>query len=137
MTPQIQLGCIIDDDNTYVKLISKLIEIKNLCKKLLVFKNGEEAFNYFDKLSTKDQSSKEIPELIFLDLNMPIMNGWEFLDKFKGLDKKLEENFKLYIVSSSINPLDKERAKEYELVSDFISKPIHAKRLEEVFGGGD
>ncbi len=133
MEPKINLGCIIDDDSTYIKLISKLIEIKKLCKNLLVFKNGQEAFNYFSELPS-DAHDESIPELIFLDLNMPIMNGWQFLDKFKGLDKKLKSSLRLYVVSSSINPVDKERAKEYELVSDFISKPIQAKRLEEVFG---
>ena len=135
MESKIKLGCIIDDDNTYIKLISKLIEVKKLCQNLLVFKNGEEAFNYFNGLSVSDAHNESIPELIFLDLNMPIMNGWQFLEKFKGLDVKLKNSFKLYIMSSSINPVDKQRAKEYDLVSGFISKPIQTKKLEEVFGG--
>jgi len=87
MKNQIGLACIIDDDSMYVNLVKKIIETRNLCQNLMVFDNGKSAINYFEViLSNLDQ--KNIPEIIFLDINMPIMDGWQFLDKFVQIKNK-------------------------------------------------
>ncbi len=134
MENKIELACIIDDDAIYVNLLKKIIEAKRLCKNLLVFKNGEEALHHFGGL-VNDYKEKDIPEIIFVDLNMPIMDGWDFLDHFESIKKKFEKHIALYVVSSSINRVDVERAKGINAVVDYLVKPILIEELESIFSG--
>lgn len=76
---------------------------------------------------------QEIPELILLDLNMPIMDGWEFLQEFTKLRPKIARPIELYVVSSSINPTDMERARAIQEVSDYIVKPIQLNDFDKIF----
>ncbi|GAA4273327.1 response regulator [Aquimarina gracilis] len=132
MSSKIGLACIIDDDSMYVNLVKKIIEAKNLCQNLMVFKNGKDALSYFEViLNNLDKNS--IPEIIFLDINMPIMDGWEFLDSFTKIKNKLGKAITLYIVSSSINPADIERAKNINTVKDYLIKPVTIDDLEAIF----
>ncbi len=128
----IDLACIIDDDATYVNLVKRIIETKQLCNNLLVFSNGKEAFDYFNAILT-NLSQEHIPEIILLDLNMPIMDGWEFLEKFLTIQNEFETPITLYVVSSSINPNDIEKAKEISLVSNYLVKPVRLDELEAIF----
>lgn len=132
MNKKIGLACIIDDDNMYVNLVKKIVEAKNLCKNLMVFQNGKEALTYFEAILT-NLDKKTIPDIIFLDLNMPVMDGWEFLENFTKIKNKLEKTITLYIVSSSINPVDIERAKSINTVKDYLIKPVTLKELEAIF----
>ena len=129
---KIKLSCIIDDDDVYINLIRKIIDIKKLSENLLVFKNGQEALDYFIPIM-ESLSDENFPEIILLDLNMPVMDGWKFLNEFTQI--KTKKNFKttLYIVSSSINPYDVEKAKSYSLVTDYLIKPIDIAQFEELF----
>ncbi|MBQ4819837.1 response regulator [Aquimarina sp. MMG016] len=129
---KVELACIIDDDDMYVNLIKKIIEAKQLCKNLLVFENGKDALYHFEAL-LKNLNRDNIPEIIFLDINMPIMDGWEFLNKFTQIKNKFGKVITLYIVSSSINPVDIEKAKNINSVKDYIIKPITIEELEAVF----
>jgi len=132
MSTKIGLACIIDDDSMYVNLVKKIIETKSLCQNLMIFDNGQDALNYFNViLGNLDKDS--IPEIIFLDINMPVMNGWEFLDKFTQIENKLGKAITLYIVSSSINPVDIERAKSINSVKDYLVKPVTMEGLESIF----
>lgn len=128
----IDIACIIDDDDMYVSLITKVIDIKNLAQDLIVFKNGKEALEYFIGAFHKKED-RCIPQVILLDLNMPVMDGWEFLTELTKHNFPNLTNTTLYIVSSSINPVDLERAKEIIMVRDFIIKPITPEALSAVF----
>jgi len=130
--PILELACIIDDDGIYIKLVKKIIETKKLCKNLLVFNDGKESIDYFETL-LQNLSVKNIPEIIFLDLNMPVMDGWEFLERFTKIRNRLDKKITLYVVSSSINPTDMDRAKSLEHVTDYLIKPIKIKELEDIF----
>ncbi len=132
MNYPIELACIIDDDDMYTNLIIKIINIKKLSKNLLIFKNGKEALDYFIQ-SLKTVEKKNIPQVILLDLNMPVMDGWQFLSALGDYDFPELKNITLYIVSSSINPADMERSKAISMVKDFLVKPISPKELSEVF----
>jgi CheY-like chemotaxis protein len=131
-TTLVNLACIIDDDNIYVSLIKKIIKAKNLCSELLIFNNGQQSMTYFEDLCNT-LTNNEIPEIIFLDLNMPIMDGWEFLEKFSKIKDELKKEITLYVVSSSINPSDMNRAKSSPTVKDYLVKPVHVKDLETIF----
>jgi CheY-like chemotaxis protein len=76
----------------------------------------------------------QLPEVIFLDLSMPIMDGWQFLDEFTSLSLKTDKTEKIliYICSSSISPHDITKAKEISSVTDFIIKPVTKDKLAEI-----
>lgn len=132
MLKTIELACIIDDDNMYVKLIKRVISIKKLCDNLLVFNDGKQSIDYFESVLS-DLEKEKVPEIIFLDLNMPVMDGWEFIERFTKIKNKLGKKITLYIVSSSINPEDLKRAKALSEVEDYLIKPINISELEAIF----
>ncbi len=132
MDHPIELACIIDDDRIYVNLVKKIIEIKKLSQNLIIFKNGKEALDYF-KATLESVNEDRLPNIIFLDLNMPIMDGWEFLSEFVKIKNNFNKKITLYVVSSSIDPRDLERAKSFNMVTDYLIKPIELKRFEKIF----
>ena len=102
-------------------------------KEIVTAKNGEEALQYFNTLkqaNTNPHLSK--PQLIFLDLNMPVMSGWEFLDSFSTPEYSEFNNTKVIILSSTIDPEDLEKSNKYPMVIDFLSKPISKEMLEYI-----
>lgn len=120
--------CIIDDNKVFQILTQKLIakSVEHV-KQVLQFGNGRLALDYI----LKHQNNKEkLPDLIFLDLNMPIMNGWEFLRSYKDL--KLNKRIPIHITSSSVDPRDMEKAKDCSVVSRYIIKPLKKDILERV-----
>lgn len=132
MGQKVELACIIDDDKIYVNLVRKIIEIKKLSENLLIFKNGKEALDYF-QLIMGNMTEDKLPDIIFLDLNMPVMDGWEFLSEFIKIKNNFEKKITLYVVSSSIDPRDLERAKSFNMVTDYLIKPIELKKFEKIF----
>lgn len=132
MQPPIKLACLIDDDKVYANLIKKILEIKNLSENLLLFRNGQEALDYFRAL-LENLTEHQLPEIILLDLNMPVMDGWEFLSEFMLIKNQFHKKITLYVVSSSIDPRDLERAKSFQLVEDYLIKPIEIKKFQEIF----
>lgn len=103
-----------------------------MCDNLLIFKNGKESIEYFEE-SLKDLSAAKVPDIIFIDLNMPIMDGWEFIENFTQIEHKFNKLITLYIVSSSIIPADINRAKSLSNIEDYLVKPIRASQLEQIF----
>ncbi len=133
MGQKVELACIIDDDKIYVNLVKKIIEIKKLSENLLIYKNGKEALDYFTGIMENATDEDKLPDIIFLDLNMPVMDGWEFLNEFIKVKNNLNKKITLYVVSSSIDPRDLERAKSFNLVTDYLIKPIELKKFEKIF----
>lgn len=132
MFEKVKLACIIDDDSMYVNLVKKIIETKRLCDNLLIFKDGKESIDYFEAI-IQSLSEDDIPEIILLDLNMPVMDGWEFLERFTKIKNKFGKLITLYVVSSSINPNDIDRAKSLSTVEDYLIKPMKIGDLEAIF----
>lgn len=120
---------VIDDDQFYVFVLKKLITKNNLCSHILSFTNGEEAISHLGEVINSQES---FPDLIILDINMPIMDGWEFLEEFINLKHLIEKDIPVYMVSSSINPIDIEKAKTYSEISDYILKPIKMDDLKRI-----
>ena len=117
----IQSLCVIDDDMIYqfaVKLNIKQLELANSVQ---TFSNGELARDYFEK----NRDHKDLlPDVILLDINMPVMDGWDFLDWFKENKSRLSHTIAIFMVSSSIDWRDIEKAKSYAEVTDYMPKPL-------------
>ncbi len=129
---RIESCCIIDDDPIFIYGTKRIMKEIEFCENIIVFNNGQEALDGIMEIS---QSASEIPQVIFLDLNMPIMNGWEFLDEFIKIPNSNLEKTIVYIISSSVDPRDLERVKDYkQRVNNYILKPITPNDLESVLG---
>lgn len=122
----------VDDDPITLMLCKKVINKASFSNEIVTAKNGEEALHYFDEL--KQDNEKKVPQLIFLDLNMPIMGGWEFLDSFDNENYSNFNSVKIIILSSTIDPEDLKKAEKYSAVIDFLPKPITASMLEYITG---
>ncbi|RYU95363.1 response regulator [Emticicia agri] len=121
----------IDDDVTTLMLIKMVTEKASFAKEVVVAMNGKEALAYYENLLNEPASKQaDYPRLIFLDLNMPVMNGWEFLEEFVRTYLPQFPDTKVVILSSSANPVDKEKAKLYPIIIGYISKPITADLLK-------
>lgn len=119
----------VDDDPITLMLCKKVIEKASFSAEIITVHNGEEALKFFDELKYNKKSAKK-PQLIFLDLNMPVMGGWEFLDNFSSVDYQEFNSISIIVLSSTINPEDLAKAKKYPAVIDFLSKPISKSMLE-------
>ena len=129
-TTKVNIACLVDDDIVYIYGIKKMLKKNPLCKELKVFNNGYEALEYFKDLT---YNTENIPDIIILDINMPVMDGWEFLDEFIPLQPKLNKEVVIYMASSSIDNHDIERAKSISVISDYIVKPITEAKLAQLF----
>lgn len=116
----------IEDDPITSLLLRKLIERNKDIELCLSFTNGEEAFDFVKKRI----HDHHVPELILLDINMPIMDGWQFLDALSNYSEA--QKIQVYIMTSSIDTGDFERSKNYDLIKGYFYKPISPKMLEEV-----
>lgn len=123
----------IDDDPITMMLCKKVITKSLFSNEIISAQNGEVALQHFNELKylSKGKGFKS-PQLIFLDLNMPVMGGWEFLDHFNTAEYSDFNSIKIIVLSSTIDPEDLERARTYPMVIDFLSKPISIAMLEYV-----
>lgn len=118
----------VDDDPITLMLYKMVIRKAEFATEVATARNGEEALAFFNDDNSKLAGLNDYPKLIFLDLNMPVMGGWEFLDHFN--DKRLLfEDTKVIVLSSTIDPTDIDKAKTYPMVIDFQSKPISKEML--------
>jgi CheY-like chemotaxis protein len=120
---------LVDDDETFTFLTSRIVKATQLVDNVKTFGNGKEAIDYLT-LHANDETL--LPEIIFFDLNMPILDGWGFAEEFTALEGKLKKKIKLYIITSSIAVHDIERSKNFSSVSEYLIKPVHKEKFENV-----
>ena len=122
-------ACIVDDDPIVIFGMKLMLKQMGMVQDTEVWNDGQQALDGLKALVDKGEA---LPEVLFLDLTMPVMDGWGFLDALSAADLPGKEQMKIYVLSSSINPVDKERALNKKEVEDFISKPIREERLKEI-----
>lgn len=115
-----------DDDAIYQTIINKLIQKSGVFSALSSFINGKEAIF---ALNYSLENNDTIPDIILLDINMPVMDGWEFMEEIKRIKSKISKNIIIYIVSSSIALEDKNKSKTFTDISGYIPKPISVADL--------
>jgi len=123
---------VIDDDDINIFIIKKIVEKTGYDARMVAKTNGQLAIDYVKELIDSGQS---LPHLILIDINMPVLNGWEFLEAYQKLG--IEKEIDMYMLSSSVYENDIEKAKTYKAVKGFISKPLSIERLIELFEGKD
>jgi CheY-like chemotaxis protein len=121
--------CLIDDDAIYQFTAKKIIELVDPQRKVLSFTNGKQALDYFTSGSL---AKEDLPDVIFLDINMPVMDGWEFLEGYQAVNCLFDKSIPVYMVSSSVDEQDVLRSKTFDIVKDFIVKPMNKTRIAEI-----
>jgi CheY-like chemotaxis protein len=113
---------LIDDDRAFNFLNEKIIEFEKFASKVTSHVSPVEALEELKQLAQSDPSG--LPDFIFLDINMPDMDGWEFMDNFKTLPNEATAKTKVFILTSSLNPFDIQKSKTYDEIRGFASKPL-------------
>ncbi|MDB5248060.1 MAG: response regulator [Segetibacter sp.] len=124
----------IDDDQITLVLCDMVIKKAGFSNDVITAKNGKEGIAWFSAYfsKNKDVPKQDPPQIIFLDLNMPVMNGWDFLEDYLMKYSDRLPGTKVVILSSTVNPEDFLRANKYEIVIDFINKPLTTEGLVEL-----
>lgn len=124
----------IDDDPITLILCDMVIKKAGFAREVITAKNGKEGLTWFSAYFSKNNTvpKPDPPEVIFLDLNMPIMNGWDFLEDYIMKYTERIPETKVVILSSTVNPEDFLRANRYDIVIDFINKPLTEEGLQEL-----
>lgn len=127
----------IDDDPLCLLLAEVVIKQSNVTNEIHLAESGPAALSLLNNIhSTGNQlAPRDLSTLIFLDLNMPVMNGWEFLEAFEKNYQHLCGLVKIVILTSSIDTADIIRSRQYKIVSDYIPKPITAEVLKKLQTG--
>jgi len=92
--------------------------------------NGREALHFFERLEKGKEPIENLPELILLDINMPIIGGWEFLNHFETMFPQFAKGMPIFILSSSINPDDKEKANKDTRILGLLEKPFDFEQID-------
>ena len=85
-----------------------------------------------DYIEENKSTPDKLPDVIILDLNMPIFSGWDFLERFQEMSSGISKNIKVHVLTSSIMPADKENAEQYPFVRSFISKPLESAEIKSL-----
>ncbi|TRX16372.1 response regulator [Flavobacterium franklandianum] len=129
---KINTFCIVDDDDIFQFTTSVLLKKTDLVNKIIVFSNGLKAINFLkDEMGNKEN----IPDVLFLDINMPVMDGWEFLEEYLLIKPMMPKTVVIYMVSSSVDEKDILKAKSISALSGYLVKPISSQNIMEVILG--
>jgi len=122
----------IDDDDIVKMVGAKVLKRIDYTNKISYFSNGLDALeNILSRINNNEIKVENDPVLILLDINMPKMDAWEFMNEFTLLAPEMKDKFKIVIVSSSMNPEDKSKAFSYAEIEDYTNKPLSVSIFKE------
>ncbi len=120
---------IIDDDYIFRMLVRRQIESSQYVTETIEFDNGHAAL---EQLMKNQANSESLPNVIFLDIFIPNMDGWQFLEKLDQFARQMAKSPQIYVLSTSLNVDDIERAEEHPLVTGFIPKPVRLRQIQRI-----
>lgn len=120
---------IVDDDKIFQLITLKTLRTLEHVGNIWQFYDGEEALEYIQQHLDEPDA---LPDMILLDINMPVTDGWTFLNDYKELQSKVSKSITIHMVSSSIDPKDIERAGKSPLVKEYIMKPIAKEKIQAI-----
>ena len=122
------------DDNEIDNFINeKMLESTGFAGRIQIYTNGLSALEFFKNLERDKHLNRDmIPDVVFLDINMPLMDSFQFLQVFGDINKDITKGCKIVILTTSINPSDKQKSLKNEYVVDFINKPLTKEGLDKL-----
>ena len=118
---------IVDDNDVDILISKKNLEMSGLASRIDVAKNGREALSFLE-----DSQINEMPDVILLDINMPVMDGWAFMNSIDVFTLAQKGQPRIFMVSSSLNLSDNDKAAKNPMISGFITKPFNQEKLRDV-----
>ncbi|HEY4651590.1 MAG TPA: response regulator [Pontibacter sp.] len=116
---------IIDDDALSIFLTQSVLELENVTQEIQTFMAATEALEVLQTCA-----AAELPDVLFLDLNMPIMDGWDFLKSLHAIEAKIRHTCTIYILTSSLDTSETDKSKEFPIVAGLIHKPIASEDIQ-------
>lgn len=123
---------LVDDDEIFRLAAEVLIKSSDLTDEVIQLENGLEAY---DALMALENTPDDLPEIMFLDINMPLMNGWELLEELKNGPEVIKNKVQIHVLTSSIDPHDLVLSKTYEFIAGYITKPLTEGDLNKIAAG--
>ena len=121
------------DDNEIDNLINqKMLEASNIAETIFMHTGAKGALEFLKNIEKLSTNGVGLPEVIFLDIDMPLMDGFQFLDEFEKLSDYIKNNISIIMLTSSINPQDLSKAKKSAFVKKYINKPLTQDALEKL-----
>lgn len=121
------------DDNEIDNLINqKMIEAANIADHIFTHTGAKSAMEFLKNMERLEAGERVLPDVIFLDIDMPLMDGFQFLDEFEKLSDETRAKCKIIMLTSSINPQDVNKSKKYSYVKQYLNKPLSQDTLDKI-----
>lgn len=115
---------IVDDDPIHQQIANLMIKRQGIGEKVKAFSEAQDALNYLREYICEPDL---LPDLILLDLNMPVMDGWDFLNDYAGFYEKLPKKIGIFVLTSSIDDSDRKKVDDYAFVKGYLTKPLSSE----------
>lgn len=120
---------IIDDDRFQVTALQKIVTDTGLAHTTSLFGNGQEAIDFLNQTYAEGET---LPDLIFLDINMPVMNAWKFLEAYNKIKRHLYHPIPVYVVTSSTDGFDMAKSRHHDIVKGYLIKPVAREKVRAI-----